>query len=49
MDFTNVDEIPDKHYNLFDKSIVDNERIYIMKIKHLQNEDILSDLKFTRA
>ena len=48
MDFTDVDKIPDKHYNLFDKSIVDNERIYIMKIKHQQNEDILSDLKFTR-
>ena len=48
MDFENVDSIPEKHYDLFDKSIVDNERIYIMHIKHGQNEDTLSDLKFTR-
>lgn len=49
MNFNNVDEIPDKHYNLFDKSIVDNERIYIMHIKHGETEDTLSDLKFTRS
>lgn len=49
MDFNNVEGIPDKHYDLFDKSIVDNERIYIMHIKHGQNEDTLSDLKFTRS
>lgn len=48
MDFENVGSIPEKHYDLFDKSIVDNERIYIMHIKHGQNEDTLSDLKFTR-
>ena len=28
MDFANVEGISDKHYDLFDKSIVDNERIY---------------------
>lgn len=49
MDFNNVEEIPDKHYDLFDKSIVDNERIFIMNIKHGENEDTLSDLKFTRS
>lgn len=49
MNFDNVDEVPDKHYDLFDKSIVDNKRIYIMRIKHEQNEDTLSDLKFTRS
>ena len=49
MDFNNVEEIPDKHYVLFDKSIVDNERIFIMNIKHGVNEDTLSDLKFTRS
>lgn len=49
MNFDNVDEVPDKHYDLFDKSIVDNKRIYIMRIKHEQNEDALSDLKFTRS
>lgn len=49
MDFENVDSVPEKHYELFDKSIVDNKRIYIMHIKHGQNEDTLSDLKFTRV
>ncbi|MBQ9235924.1 MAG: hypothetical protein IJ738_02040 [Alphaproteobacteria bacterium] len=49
MDFDNVEKIPKKHYDLFDKSIVDNERIYIMNIKHGENEDTLSDLKFTRS
>ena len=49
MNFSDVNKIPDKHYKLFAKSIVDNERIYIMKIEHQQNEDILSDLKFTRV
>lgn len=45
MDFKNVDTVPDKHYELFDRSIVDNERIYIMNINH----DTLSDVKFTRS
>lgn len=49
MNFSDVNKIPDKHYKLFAKSIIDNERIYIMKIEHQQNEDILSDLKFTRV
>lgn len=49
MDFANVEGISDKHYDLFDKSIVDNERIYIMNIKHGQIEDTWSDLKFTRS
>lgn len=49
MDFDNVEKIPEKHYDLFDKSIMDNERIYIMNIKHGENEDTLSDLKFTRS
>lgn len=48
MDFKNVDSIPEKHYELFDKSIVDNKRIYIMHLKHGLIEDTLSDLKFTR-
>lgn len=49
MDFDNVEKIPEKHYDLFDKSIVDNERIYIMHIKHGVDTDTLSDLKFTRV
>ena len=49
MDFDNVEKIPEKHYDLFDKSIVDNERIYIMHIKHGVDKDTLSDLKFTRV
>lgn len=48
MDFDNVDKTPEKHYNLFDKSIVDNERICIMGLEHHQGEDILGEIKFTR-
>lgn len=48
MDFDDVDKIPEKHYNLFDKSIVDNERICIMGLEHHQSEDILGEIKFTR-
>lgn len=48
MDFEDVYKVSEKHYNLFDKSIVDNERIYIMHLKHNQNNDTLSNLIFTR-
>lgn len=48
MDFKDVEKIPEKHYDLFDKSIVDNERICIMHIRHGVDTDTLSDLKFTR-
>lgn len=48
MDFDDVDKIPEKHYKLFDKSIVDNERICIMGLEHHQSEDILGEIKFTR-
>lgn len=48
MDFEDVYKVSEKHYNLFDKSIVDNERIYIMHLKHNQDNDTLSNLMFTR-
>lgn len=48
MDFDDVDKIPEKHYKLFDNSIVDNERICIMGLEHHQSEDILDEIKFTR-
>jgi hypothetical protein len=48
MDFDDVDKTPEKHYNLFDKSIIDNERICIMGLEHHQSEDILGEIKFTR-
>lgn len=49
MDFEDVYKVSEKHYNLFDKSIVDNERIYIMHLKHNQYDDTLSNLTFTRT
>ncbi len=48
MNFENVESIQGKHYDLFDKSIVDNERIQIMQLEKHQNEDILGELRFTR-
>lgn len=48
MDFEDVYKVSEKHYNLFDKSIVDNERIYIMHLKHNRHNDILSNLIFTK-
>ena len=48
MDFEDVYKVSEKHYNLFDKSIVDNERIYIMHLKRNQDNDTLSNLMFTR-
>lgn len=48
MDFENVYKVSEKHYKLFDKSIVDNERIYIMHLKHNQYNDTLSNLTFAR-
>jgi len=49
MDFDDSDKVPEKHYNLFDKSIVDNDRICIMHIEHGEPADFLSEVKFTRS
>lgn len=48
MDFSDSYKVAEKHYNLFDKGIVDNEKIYIMQIEHNQNSDTLSELQFSR-
>lgn len=49
MDFDDTDKVPEKHYNLFDRSIVDNDRICIMHIEHGKPADFLSEVKFTRS
>lgn len=46
INFEDNSEAPEKHYNLFDQSIVNNDRISIM---HLDNTDILSELEFKRS
>ena len=48
MYFKDVDRVPEKHYNLFDKSIVDNERIYVIHLEHDNDVDILSNVIFMR-
>ena len=49
MDFDDTNKVSEKHYNLFDKSIVDNNRICIMNIEHGEPADFLSEVKFTRS
>lgn len=46
INFEDSSEAPEKHYNLFDQSIVNNDRISIM---HLDNTDIWSELEFKRS
>lgn len=48
MNFNDTSQVPEKHYNLFDKSIVDNERICIMHMEHGECTDFLSTLSFNR-
>lgn len=48
MKFDDIDSISDKHYKLFDKSIVDNEKIYIMNLDVSNDSYILGNTNFIR-
>lgn len=48
IDFDDIDKTAEKDYTLFNDSIVDNERIYIMDLEHNLASDMLSELHITR-
>lgn len=48
IDFEDSNNIPEKHYKLFDKGIIDNDRICIMHIDHGKDADTWSELNIGR-
>ena len=50
MDFENPENVPEKDYELFDKALFNNERIYYMNIKHNKdsNNEIITNINFTK-
>lgn len=49
MDFENPENVNEKDYELFDKALADNEKVYFMHLKHNKSGDTLSNINFTRV